>query len=256
MKIDIHLSDVSPADATSILQILSSSVHRVTPDVPRKAVGEFSEPASNAASNVTDDTLTDLPDPEPTDALPEDPGTDKMREAEQFIATCDAKGWKRTASIQIEGTTKKVNDEVVLADTGEVVVLRVLYRGRAIVEAEDGTHTLVEAKQLGLTPEETSQAAETPPSPRPVNGNGAGQATAPAEADVLNEDEAEADDGEPPIDLDALRKLGQKVVDLKSGRYVLGLIEDFTDKKSTKLSDVPPGRRNELRDLFLQQLGN
>jgi hypothetical protein len=82
-------------------------------------------------------------------------------EEDEFIAACDAK-WKQTSTLNVEGATLKANDEAVLKETGEVVVLERLYRGKAIVAMEDGSRRLVQSGELGAAAADDDDAPDEP----------------------------------------------------------------------------------------------
>jgi hypothetical protein len=150
-------------------------------------------------------------------------GISAEKERREFIAACDAK-WKRSRTLQVGGTTKTVDEEVMDAETGEVLVLRILYRGRAVVENEAGEWRLVDAKQLKLTGEETA-AAETPP----------------------------ADEPEEVISVDALRALAQRVVSTNGPRVVKDLFTKHCGQP-LQAKDVPVHLRAPLAEALRAQL--
>jgi hypothetical protein len=247
MKLTITITDIDPDDLERLSSALannpelwpSTRAADVSDDEAQKATSAYETLQANRKAQLKAADLAENQPEEPDTGEPDatversdaaQAGITGEAERREFITLCDRK-WKRSKTLQVEGTTKTLDDEVMDAATGEVLALRILYRGRAIVENEAGEWRLVEARQLKLTGEDQvmQEAAK---------GGGNGATAAPADEDA--EDVISADD---------LRALAQNVVNAKGARFVLNTITEHCGKP-LRASQVPVEQRNSLATLL------
>ena len=124
--------------------------------------------------------------------------------------------FKPAKTVTIDGATAHAGNEVIVKGTGEVGVIHTPYRGRAVIEFEDGRGEEFSSSDLEMAAQGDTPPVETPASGQTVNG------AAPVE---INEA--------------ALRDAARKVVQSKGSAETMRIIGE-TGGGALKVSEVQP----------------
>lgn len=163
MKISLSLEDLEPIVVAEVLAVVHKHKDGKIPATEAAYLAAVKDAApETAAPETAAPEAGSSDDSEPTPA-----DTGEPSEADLIIASLDEQFKRAKTATIMDGVQAKPEDEVIIPE-GETGVIVAVYRGRAVVEFEDGTAAEFKAAELKAAPQGDEPPAEQPKDEAPT----------------------------------------------------------------------------------------
>lgn len=242
MKVSLTLEDLEPIVVAEVLAVIHK--HKAG-KIPASEAAYLAAVKDASAASETAAPETAAPETDTSDdsgqAAVEQAG--EPSEADLIIASLDEQFKRAKTATIMDGVQAKPEDEVI-TDTGETGVIMAVYRGRAVVEFEDGTAAEFKAAELKAAPQDDEPPAEQPEEKTEDEPKPSRRRRKQEEPEPEEEDEGELEG------VALAKKLAEKI----SNDVLKDILKEFDAEALADLEDFSEEEVDEIIEVFKDEI--